>query len=134
MFLAIVDEDESNAIADGLFIKFNTFEFVFHVQVLHNLFKTINILSETLQKDDLDITSACKIAETTLNALKNLRISAKGFNDAYDESVKIATANSNPTPEATETDKKRKRRRTQDNTDDDLNNQRYQLIFNFQIF
>ncbi len=87
-------------------------------------------MSETLQKDDLDIISACKIAETTLNALKNLRISAKGFNDAYDESVKIATANSIPTPEATETDKKRKRRRTQDNTDDDLNNQRYQLIFN----
>jgi hypothetical protein len=75
-------------------------------------------LSEILQKDDLDIISACKIAETTLNALKNLRISAKGFNVAYDESVKIATEKSIPTPEATDTDNKRKRKRTQDNTDD----------------
>jgi hypothetical protein len=76
-FLTIVDEEENNqcgAKASGLLAVVKTFDFLFFVNFISNIFDITSILHKVLQDSEIDIVTALEFVETTLISLNSMLI------------------------------------------------------------
>ena len=110
-FLEIQDDDlitKCGATASGLLKKIKTFNFVFYSELLLKCFKIINILNESLQKEDLDIVKAQDLYKIAHSELVDLKFDEQ-FEQFYGDVAHIAHTNDIDVPTASSTQSKKRR-------------------------
>ena len=93
LFLQITDDNdrsEAGAKANGLLSAITKFEFMFIVHLLRLIFAETSILHTTLQKKEIDLTTALSMATLTKRNLIEMRDSIGVFDELYGKTEKLA--------------------------------------------
>ena len=69
----------------------NNFKFVFHSNLLYEIFQCTNILNLQLQNDKMDVVSAFRLSQTTIAHL--YKIKENDFDAIYKTSIEICEKN-----------------------------------------
>jgi hypothetical protein len=69
-----------------------TFDFIFHIYMMSEIYLITHILSKFLQHSNITLTDALKKVKITIDSLESLRNESE-FKRVWDESMKICTAN-----------------------------------------
>jgi len=129
--LKIVDDKEKNATgakANGLLTQVMQFDFLFYIHVLSKLFDETGILNRALQDPKSNITSALEEAQLTIQAIVEMKIDPKAFDELMTTIEKFAEENYIDIPSTTN-QRGRKRRRNEESTETIDPKERYRGYF-----
>ena len=127
-FLKIQDDETTAACsvkASVLLDKIQNFTFIFYLELLNSCFEVINILSQALQKTDVDIMNAQRFYKDVVNQLNDMKTD-ENYDIFY--SKLILKAHVNNIEDETKHGKKRGRKATFELTKSDEYKEKYSLV------
>lgn len=85
--------DENNkmgAKANGLLLQIKDFDFLFHVYILIDIFEVTRLLHQSLQSNTLDISTALKISQSTIQKLIEMKDDEEYYNNLFGSVTEFA--------------------------------------------